>query len=454
MDSKTGPFGAMDPTQLWNQWYEAGTKMWNDVIQGRQESLVDPYGLYRQWFEGMEKARDMAIGSMGSMSPMNAIGAMNPASNPMLESMFNSAFNPMSAMMGMIGAPAGANGTGEGGALVIPAAAGFDPGDVWRKWSEATTDSWQKSADLGSEMLSITPRWMEMFAQSRDNMMAARSFPKDPLEFAVQWYNATSGPLSEFVHDVIEREEFLAQSSRYMRNYASLYKIFSRNSEQCLKFFQLPVRSDITRVASLIVGLEDKVDRIEEAFEDFEYGYTQPATAEAVGALDNRFTNIQRKLNENSRAVDEAVGALDNRLTSVQRRLTESANAAAENAAGVATADSVDGLASRVDRVEGKIDRVESKLDQLLSALENVARNGRADGDATEVVTASSELPDAAPEGQATDSAAEPVAVAEIKATDAARRKAAELGVDLATVEGSGSDGQITVGDVREKGDS
>jgi hypothetical protein len=423
----------MDPKQLWSQWYEAGTKMWNDVIQGRQESLVDPYGLYRQWFEGMEKARDMAM------------GAMNASSNPMLDTMFNPNLNPMAAMMGMIGAPTGANGSGEGGALGMPPAAGVDPGEVWRKWSEATTDSWQKSADLGSEMLSITPRWMEMIAQSRDNMMAARSFPKDPLEFAIQWYNATSGPLSEFVQDVIEREEFLAQSSRFMRNYASLYKIFSRNSEQYLKFYQLPVRSDITRVASLIVGLEDKVDRLEEAFEDFEYGYAQPATAEAVGALDNRFTNIQRKLNENSRAVDEAVGALDNRLTSVQRRLTESANAATENAASVATADAVDGLASRVDRVEGKIDRVESKLDQLLSALENVARNGGAGGDTPEVATASAE---------ASDSAAEPVAVAEIKATDAARRKAEELGVDLATVEGTGNSGEITVGDVRRKGDS
>jgi predicted nucleic acid-binding Zn-ribbon protein len=433
----------VDPTQLWSQWYEAGTKLWNDVVQGRQESLVDPYGLFRQWFEGMENAREMAMGSMGTTNPL---AAMNPASNPiaglMQNPMFNPMFNPMSAIMGTTGTPAAANGSGEGQGSAL--AANVDPGDVWRKWFEATAESWQKSADLGSEILGMTPRWMQMMAQSRDNMMAAQSFPKDPLEFAVQWYNATSGPLSEFVHDVIEREEFLAQSSRFMRNYASLYKIFRRNSEEYLKFYQLPVRSDITRVASLIIGLEDKVDRIEEAFEDFEYGYAQPATAEAVESLDNRLTNVQRKLNDNARAVDEAVEALDNRLTSVQRRLTESANTAAENAEGVATADAVDGLASRVDRMEGKIDRVEHKLDQLLSALDNVARNGSDDGDAAEVVRSSGE--------QTSGGASE--AQGEIKATDAARRKAAEIGVDLATVEGTGNDGQITVGDVRQKGES
>ena len=42
----------------------------------------------------------------------------------------------------------------------------------------------------------------------------------------------------------------------------------------------------------------------------------------------------------------------------------------------------------------------------------------------------------------------------EIRATDAARRKAGELGVDLAEVEGTGNGGQITVDDVRRKGES
>jgi pyruvate/2-oxoglutarate dehydrogenase complex dihydrolipoamide acyltransferase (E2) component len=35
-----------------------------------------------------------------------------------------------------------------------------------------------------------------------------------------------------------------------------------------------------------------------------------------------------------------------------------------------------------------------------------------------------------------------------VHATDAAERKAEELGVDLSTVEGTGQEGRITVGDV------
>ncbi len=294
----------MDPAELWRQWFEAGSRAWADMLQGA--SYADPYGLYRQWFGGMESMRQQMTGAS---------------------------------------AAGGARGSEDVG-----------PQEMWRKWFDETVESWQKSAELGQETLEITPRWMEMLDQARANLMSAGSFPKDPLEFAVQWYNATSGPFSEFVHDVIEREEFLESASRWMQNYASFYKVFRRRSEEYLKSLQVPVRSDITRVAGLIVALEDKVDRIEEAFEEFEYGYAKPATAEELGELEKR------------------------------------------------------------------LDRVEGKLDRLLAALESGSPNGT-------------------PEG-------------EIRATDAARREARELGVDLTQVEGTGTDGRITVGDVRRKGES
>lgn len=289
----------VDPAELWRRWFETGTRAWADMLQG--EGYSDPFGLYRQWFEGAEIARRQ-----------------------------------------MTGAPA-ANGTESAGKA--------DPRELWRRWFDASVESWEKSAELGGEMLNVTPRYFEMLEQARTNLMTVGSFPKDPLEFAVQWYNATSGPFSEFIQDVIEREEFLEPASEWLEHYASFYKLFARRSEEYLKSLQVPVRSDITRVAGLVVALEDKVDRLEEAFEEFEYGYAKPATAEELGELEKRF------------------------------------------------------------------DKVEGKLDRLLAALENGnAQNG-------------------APE-----------------ATDAARRKARELGVDLTEIVGTGAGGQITVDDVRRRG--
>jgi polyhydroxyalkanoic acid synthase PhaR subunit len=114
------------------------------------------------------------------------------------------------------------------------------------------------------------------------------------LQFATRWYNATSGPFSDFVGDVIEREEFLEPSSQFLQSYASFYKVFKRNSEEYLKSLQLPVRSDISRVAGLVINLEDKVDRIEEVLEDFEYTPAKPATADSIEALEERIGGIER----------------------------------------------------------------------------------------------------------------------------------------------------------------
>ena len=340
----------MDPTELWTQWYETGSKMWSEVMQGNQESYVDPYGLYRQWFESMGRMRDQ--------------------------------------MMDAAGAAAGGQGS--------PVSA--DPQEMWSKWADATLEGWQKAAGVGTQMMSMTPRWMQMMDQARENLMQLPNTPNDPLEFAVQWYGATSGPVSEFVQDVIEREEFLDISSRFMQNYASAYKVFGRNSEEYLHNLQMPSRSDVTRVASLLVALEDKVDRLEETFEEFEYGYTEPATAESIEALDKRLESISAP----------------------------------------------DGSLDRIEALEGRMDGIEGKLDQLLAAVESISTNGS--GDTTAVAE-----PQQA--GQSEPAQSGP-AQEEIKATNAAHRKAEELGVDLATVDGTGADGQITVDDVRQKGDS
>jgi polyhydroxyalkanoic acid synthase PhaR subunit len=298
----------MDPAELWRQWMESGSRMLSEMAQSGQ---VDPYGAYRRWFEGMREMQERVIGA----SPEPVAG--NPGTY-----------------------------------------------DLWQRWFELTTDSWQKSAEMGQNAMEILPRWMQMLDEARTNLVAGGAPPSDPLQLATQWYNATSGPFSDFVGDVIEREEFLEPSSRFLQSYASFYKVFKRNSEDYLKNLQFPVRSDISRIAGLVVNLEEKVDRIEEVLEDFEYGYAEPATAESVKELETR------------------------------------------------------------------LDRVEDKLDRLLAAFEG----GTKDGGAQVAETNGSTV--------------------EISATDAARRKAREMGVELSEVVGTGAEGQVTVEDVRKKGES
>jgi polyhydroxyalkanoic acid synthase PhaR subunit len=312
--TERGAVSGMDPAELWRQWMESGSRMWS-----AGDGQGEPFDLYSRWFDGMREMQERMIGA-------------------------------------------------------VPEPVSGNPGvrDLWQRWFEMSQDSWRKSAEMGQSAMELLPRWVQMLDEARTNLLAGGVPPGDPLQLATQWYNATSGPFSDFVGDVIEREEFLEPSSRFLQSYASFYKVFKSNSEEYLKNLQLPVRSDITRIAGLVVNLEEKVDRIEEVLEDFEYGYAEPATTESVKELETR------------------------------------------------------------------LDRVEGKLDRLLTVLENGAQNDGAQ--------------DAAPSVR--DVAGLNGSPAEVRATDAARRKAREMGVDLSDLEGTGNGGQITVEDVRRKGES
>ncbi len=393
----------MDPTELWRQWYETSTKMWSDVFGAGRENYMDPYGLYRQWFNGLEDLQERMFEPLRRSSV--AVRDGSPAS--------------------MV-SPAAAENPAAAAQPVADAAVGqaAEVQNLWKQWFEAATDSWQKAWGLGTEAIDLAPRWMAMMDQARHNFLSAEGYPTDPLQLATRWYNAMSVPLSDFVGDLLEHEDTLDVSSRFLQSYASFYKVFRHNSEEFLKSLQIPVRSDITRVAGFVVALEEKIDRLEEAFEDFEYGYAKPATAESLEANSERIQRVERILEriEEAAATAESLEAVEEQISNLESTLER----IDQGAAGTASADSVSGLATRLDDVEGKIDR-------LLAALENAPQNGGAQVEASQ------------------EEASVPQTDGEIRATAAARRKAQELGIDLAEVEGTGTNGQVTVDDVRRK---
>ncbi len=363
-----------NPAELWMDWYEKSAKMWSDAMRGTPEGQADPWGLYRQWIESMEQARER-------LSNGDFTGGFGGGSNGMSEAA-KRAQASVQAMMG-------------------PMSSAISP-EKMNELFEAGMKSWQKSTGLGMDMMNQGPRWTQMLEQAQQNMASLDADAvMDPLTLITQWYNAANGPLSEFTKDLLEQEEFLEPSSRYLQGYARVYGIFRKNAEEYLNTLQLPTRSDVARVASLVISLEDKVDRVEEAFEDLEDSQSQPADDSEFRAIEKRMDQLDLKLDSSAPARDYA------------------------------TAEAVSGLEERVDRVEGKLDR-------LLEAVES-RQNAPSQS---------------APSQNAPSTGSNGSGGAEVQATEAARRKAQELGVDLAEVSGTGSGGQITVEDVRKKGAS
>ena len=162
------------------------------------------------------------------------------------------------------------------------------PAELWQGWSEA----WKGFFETASRMWSQTPQgsvdaaadpyglfqsWQQFFdtkTQGGKNMAA------DPFTLFKQWYDATAESWSKAVGEAIATEQFASALGNFLDSFVSFTIMFRRANEQYYSNLQLPTRSDIARVARLVVNLEEKVDRIEDALMDAREGIS-PATSGA-----------------------------------------------------------------------------------------------------------------------------------------------------------------------------
>ncbi len=180
-----------------------------------------------------------------------------------------------------------------------------DPTELWRQWYDATAKAWSGLLDGSKE--------------------SGRLFPMDPFTFFKQWYDAASEAWSKATGDVIGSEKFVEAASQFLESYASFYKAFRRANEEYFRNLQLPTRSDIARVAELVIALEEKVDQVEDAFENYEEKYAQPATAmaESLASVEQRLDTVEQRLENLPAALQDAgsLGELQERLGRVESKL-------------------------------------------------------------------------------------------------------------------------------------
>jgi DNA repair exonuclease SbcCD ATPase subunit len=124
----------------------------------------------------------------------------------------------------------------------------------------------------------------------------------------LQWYNDTSEKWSKKADDLLKQSEILESMGGFLKDYARSYGELRSASEVGLKNLRLPARSDIARVAKLVRTVEDKVDQIQEVFEEFIYTDAEPATAAAVGGLEERMDRLEGKMDQ-MLAILEKLGA-------------------------------------------------------------------------------------------------------------------------------------------------
>ena len=301
MAEGTNAKNTLDPTELWKQWYETSAKGWANAVETSKEAYGDPFGLYRSWSKSVSDAQNMLQGS--------PIGAMDVTA-------------------------------------------------IWQRWFEVTIDIWRRAAEKAQDPLGITQKWLGMMEEAQAKMQKGEIPYTEPFTFFRDWYNATNETWSKLVEQYIGTEQFMESTTPLLESYASFFKTFRRANEEFFRNLQLPTRSDIARVAELVIALEEKVDQLDDSMDDLNASNTKVATQEAVSGIAGQLHTLESTMESLfARFVqNEAITSLNERLERVESKLDVLPSAFSQQG-------NVESLAQRLDAVEDKLDR-------LLSALE------------------------------------------------------------------------------------
>jgi polyhydroxyalkanoic acid synthase PhaR subunit len=354
MTEETKSSSSLDQAEeIWKQWYETSFKVWSDILVGAKEGYADPYGLYRSWL----KAVDDGQATQGSLTALDA-------------------------------------------------------GETWKKWFEATGDIWRKSQELGTDPLGMTTRWIEIMEEARLKLLNGVSI--DPVASFKQWYDSSNEIWSKALEEIIGTEKFVDATNRYMESYTTFYKTFRRLNEDYFSHLQLTTRADLARVAEIIIALENKVDWIQDAFEDFQGQVPQIATLDSIRALATHLESLEDKLQRLPEALQkiDTLDDLSQRLTTIQgtldglpptlqkldalqsldQRLGAIESSSAEIAPALQKLDELKRLDKRLHNVEGKLDEIPSSLQRLdmLQGLEQ--RLSAIEGSSAEIAPALQKL--------------------------------------------------------------
>ena len=268
--------GPANPMDFWKQWSENSMKMWTNVLDGDRGTFVEPYGLYRQWLKSIEVAQEqMKSGTKETM----------------------------------------------------------DPTEFWKQWYEAATKAWAKAAEMGGDPLGLTAQWLKMMEENRAKIFAGGVVSADPFTLFKQWYDASRETWAKIAEDIVGNEKFIEDASRLLESYTSYYTATRRANEDYFRNLQLPTRSDLARVAEIIIALEEKVDHLDDALDDIEDGKSQVATKDVIRELEGRLSNIEKKLDSISSVLEklETIEKLAKSAEGIEKKLDQLIDAVAKN---------------------------------------------------------------------------------------------------------------------------
>lgn len=181
----------------------------------------------------------------------------------------------------------------------------LDPQEAWKLWFDVTLGIWRIAIKMGGDPFGTIACGIEAMEHMQEKTPSGESTSFDPFALFNTWYDATSKPWASMVEDLIASKQFLAFTGPFLENYTHLTSAFHDASEAYFKMLRLPTLPDITRVAELIISLEEKVDDVAETIECVKAQTTRDAIPTA------RITDLEQRLNQIETRLDKMLALLE-----------------------------------------------------------------------------------------------------------------------------------------------
>jgi polyhydroxyalkanoic acid synthase PhaR subunit len=257
-----------------------------------------------------------------------------------------------------------------------------EPQEAWKRWFDATTEPWRKLIENGANPAGLVSRWLEMMEEARARLLQGGSVAADPFTFFKQWYEASSETWGKVIEETIGGDRFMGEASQFLESYANFVGTVRRTGEEYFGHLQLSTRSDAARIAELVINVENKVEQLDETFENYEESNARARakTNEALASLPARIDGVEGRLEKVPAALQKAEKQVEKLETSLAGFEKSTGKALAGLAGrfdsleqGLETLPGALEKAAQVDQLEKRLDRVESKLETLLTVLQQVA---------------------------------------------------------------------------------
>lgn len=117
--------------------------------------------------------------------------------------------------------------------------------------------------------------------------------PFDPITMWKSLYEQTEQNWGKLLQDLMEKEAFSEGMGDTLNHFLQYQQLVNKMTETYLKEVNIPSRSEVSNVASLIINLEEKIDRFIDQLDD---QLAEQTNTNEIKQLKQSITNLEKKV--------------------------------------------------------------------------------------------------------------------------------------------------------------